>query len=86
MVYVIDKDGRRNQGPRAVNGFQRFSKCVHNGKEAIITALRSDGRFKLEYCDGTSRDKIASRNIMLVEHARTRIYTRRISHSTPMQA
>ena len=77
---------RRNQGPRAVNGFQRFSKCVHNGKEAIITALRSDGRFKLEYYDGTSRDKIASRNIMLVEHVRTRIYTRRISHSTPMQA
>lgn len=77
---------RRNQGPRAVNGFQRFSKCVHDGKDAIVTALRSDGRFKLKYNDGTSRDKIASRNIMLVEHARTRIYTRRISHSTPMQA
>lgn len=57
---------RRNQGPRAVNGFQRFSKCVHNGKEAIVTALRSDGRFKLKYHDGTSRDKIVSRNIILV--------------------
>ena len=77
---------QRHQGPRFVNGFQRFSGCVHDGKEAIVTALRSDARFKLKYNDGTSKDKIASRNIMLVEHARTRIYTRSIPHSTPMQA
>lgn len=76
---------QRNQGPRSVNGFQRFSKCIHDGKEAIVTSLRSDGRFKLKYDDGTVLDKIASRNIILVEHTRTRIYTRRMMHSTPMQ-
>ena len=76
---------QRHQGPRFVKGYQLFSKCRHEGKEAVVTARKSDGRLNLLYAAGTRKKYIGAGKTMLVEHAKTRIYIRRMTHSAPMQ-
>ena len=84
----LKKGGRRQsqQGPRYIRGYQRYDICLHDGKEALVTARKSDGRVNLRYADGTVAKYVLMRKTVLVEHAKTRIYTRRVPHSFPMQA
>ena len=84
----LKKGGRRQsqQGPRYIRGYQRYDICLHDGKEALVTARKSDGRLNLRYADGTVAKYVSMRKTVLVEHAKTRIYTRRVPHSSPMQA
>ena len=82
------KNGKkqRHQGPRFVKGYQLYSKCRYDGKDAIVTARKSDGRLNLLHSDGSTSKYVPIRKTMLVEHAKTRIYTRKMPHSAPMQA
>lgn len=84
----LKKGGRRQsqQGPRYIRGYQRYDICLHDGKEALVTARKSDGRLNLRYADGTVAKYVSMKKTVLVEHAKTRIYTRRVPHSSPMQA
>ena len=84
----LKKGGRRQsqKGPRYIRGYQRYDICLHDGKEALVTARKSDGRVNLRYADGTVAKYVLMRKTVLVEHAKTRIYTRRVPHSFPMQA
>lgn len=77
---------QRHQGPRFVMGYQLFSKCRYEGKEAIVTARKSDGRLNLLYADGSISKYMPVRKTMLVEHAKTRIYTMRVPHSSPLMS
>ena len=83
------KKGRRRQsqqGPRYIRGYQRYDICLHDGNEALVAARKSDGRLNLRYADGTVAKYVLMRKTVLVEHAKTRIYTRKVPHSSPMQA
>ena len=84
----LKKGGRRQiqQGPRYIRGYQRYDICLHDGKEALVTARKSDGRLNLACADGTVVKYVPMKKTMLIEHAKTRIYTRRVPHSSPMQA
>ena len=84
----LKKGGRRQnqQGPRYIRGYQRYDICLHDGKGALVAARKSDGRLNLRYADGTVSKYVLMRKTVLVEHAKTRIYTRRVPHSFPMQA
>ena len=84
----LKKSGKRQdqQGPRYIRGYQRYDICLYDGKEALVTARKSDGRLNLTCADGTVVKYVPMKKTMLVEHAKTRIYTRRVPHSSPMQA
>ena len=88
MKDKIRKGGKkqRHQGPRFVKGYQLFSKCRHEGTDAIVTARKSDGRLNLLHADGSISKYMPVRKVMLVEHAKTIIYTRRMPHLSSMRA
>ena len=81
------KGGKRkeNQAPRYVRGLRLFDRVKKDGKEAIVTARKSDGRVNLRYPNGTTEKYIPIKKTELVEHTNTRIYTRRKPDSAPTQ-
>lgn len=65
---------KANQTPRFIGGFRLNDKVVFNGQLCLIHGRRSSGYFDIRKPDGTRvHPSIHYRNIMLVEHAGTRL-------------
>ena len=84
----LKKEGKRQsqQGPRYIRGYQRYDICLHDEKVALVTARKSDGRLNLKYTDETIVKYVQARKTVLVEHAKTKIYMKRMPHSSLMPA
>ena len=66
---------KANQAPRLIGGFRLNDKVIFNGQLCLIHGRRSSGYFDIRKPDGTRvHPSIHYRNIMLVEHADTRLY------------
>ena len=66
--------GKANQAPRFIGGFRLKDKVLFNGQLCLIHGKRSSGYFDIRKPDGTQvHSSIHYRNIMLVEHANTRL-------------
>ncbi len=67
--------GKANQAPRFIGGFRLKDKVMFNGQLCLIHGKRSSGYFDIRKPDGTQvHSSIHYRNIMLVEHADTKLY------------
>ena len=61
---------RRNQGPKRVQGFQRFDKVLYRGKECFIWGLRTSGYFQLKQIDGRKvHESAKASELVLLEHS-----------------
>ncbi len=66
---------KANQAPRLIGGFRLNDKVVFNGQLCLIHGRRSSGYFDIRKPDGIRvHHSFHYRNIMLVEHADTRLY------------
>ena len=74
-IRMLIETSEANQAPRFIGGFRLKDKVMYNGQLCLIHGRRSSGYFDIRKPDGTQvHSSIHYRNIMLVEHADTKLY------------